>query len=113
MKKIFHRFCTTIVLLTTTVLLCLLTSCNWIGTDYIPMIMVEGKLYLDTGTEVSVKKGQAITGHITSSVSQTKKPKKNDQSNFGFVGSEYIVDEDGLIVNLGDKWFRFVQDKKP
>jgi len=40
------------------------------------MIMVEGKLYLDTGTEVSVKKGQAITGHITSSVSQTKKPKK-------------------------------------
>ena len=76
MKKIFHRFCTTIVLLTTTVLLCLLTSCNWIGTDYIPMIMVEGKLYLDTGTEVSVKKGQAITGHITSSVSQTKKPKK-------------------------------------
>jgi hypothetical protein len=46
-------------------------------------------------------------------VSQTKKPKKNDQSNFGFVGSEYIVDEDGLIVNLGDKWFRFEQDKKP
>ena len=112
MKKIFHRFCTTIVLLTTTVLLCLLTSCNWIGTDYIPMIMVEGKLYLDTGTEVSAKRP---SNHwpITSSVSQTKKPKKNDQSNFGFVGSEYIVDEDGLIVNLGDKWFRFEQDKKP
>ena len=50
----------------------------------IPMVMIDGKLYLDTGMESSVEaRCGVMDGEITSSVDGTKKPAKDGESNFG------------------------------
>ena len=50
----------------------------------IPMVMVDGNLYLDTGMESSVEaRCGVMDGEITSSVDGTKKPTKDGESNFG------------------------------
>ena len=57
--------------------------------DMIPMVMVNGELYFDTGHESSVEaRCGVMDGEITSSVDGTKKPTKDNESNFG-TGYEY------------------------
>ena len=52
--------------------------------DLIPMVMVDGKLYLDTGMESSVEARCGVMDvEITYSVDGTKKPTKDGESNFG------------------------------
>ena len=57
--------------------------------DKIPMVMVDGKLYYDTGKEstVSARCG-VMDGEITSTVDGSEIPTKDNQSNFG-TGFEY------------------------
>lgn len=81
--------------------------------DLKPMLMLDGNLYLDTGKEEPMGASIAIDGEILSTVEQTKKPAENGQSNFGFVGSNYCIDEHGVVVQINDKWIRFKKDATP
>lgn len=75
--------------------------------DYIPMVMVDGTLYLTTGKESPIKERKCgiPDGKITSSVSQTEKPTKDNQSNFG-TGYEYQYGSEGTIeLYMNDKWW--------
>lgn len=78
--------------------------------DLAQIIMVDGKLYYDTGKESSIN-GRCgnMDGEITSSVDSSEIPTKNDQSNFGR-GYGYQYGMNGTIeVSLNDKWFIFEQ----
>ena len=75
--------------------------------DLIPMVMVDGALYLDTG-KTSMFVGDDVTydGEITSSVDGSEKPAENDQSNFG-TGYKYRRGEtDGTIELLMNNIWR-------
>lgn len=79
--------------------------------DLKPMIMIDGKLYLDTGKEATASESsETVSGEILSTVPQTEKPTENGQSNFGAVGNPYYIDGGDLIVQINDKWFKFEQD---
>ncbi|MDL2233558.1 hypothetical protein LJC63_08305 [Ruminococcaceae bacterium OttesenSCG-928-L11] len=79
--------------------------------DRRPMLMVEDAIYMDTGREVSAKSVEVvILGTITSSVSATETPTENGESNFGNEGAEYAYYDDGLVVNLKDKWIFFEKE---
>ena len=52
--------------------------------DLIPMVMVNGELYIDTGHESTVEaRCGVMDGEITSEVDGSEKPTKDNQSNFG------------------------------
>lgn len=80
--------------------------------DLIPMVMVDGKLYLDTGMESSVEaRCGVMDGEITSSVDGTKKPTKDGESNFG-TGYEYQYGpQEGTIeIFMNEKWWVFATE---
>lgn len=82
--------------------------------DLIPMVMVDGKLYLDTGKESSVEgRCGVIDGEITSTVDGTQKPTKNGESNFG-TGYEYQYgSQEGTIeIYINEKWWVFEIDNE-
>ena len=74
-------------------------------TDRIPMVMVDGRLYYDTGKESTrVNRPQEPDGEITSTVDGTQIPTEDDQSNFG-AGYVYQYGENDTIeVCLNGKW---------
>ena len=81
--------------------------------DLVPMIMVDGKIYLDSGTESSIE-GRCGTfdGEITSTVDQNEMPTTDNQSNFG-VGYGYQCGPEGTIeVNIDGKWWVFVPESE-
>ena len=97
------------------VLLCvlLLTACGQQAkpNDHIPMIMVDGEHYLDSGRgpvpgEVAP---EAILGQISSTVEQDQKPTQNGQSNFGCVGADYARVKEGIAVLIDHEWYVFVK----
>ena len=52
--------------------------------DLIPMVMVDGELYLDTGhTGTYVSNDDTYSRVVTSTVDGSERPTKDDQSNFG------------------------------
>ena len=51
--------------------------------DLIPMVMVDGVLYLDTGFTGAYRTGDTYDREITSAVEGYEKPMEGDQSNFG------------------------------
>lgn len=76
--------------------------------DRIPMAMVNGKLYYDTGKESTVS-GRCgnMDGEITSTVEGSEIPTENNQSNFG-TGFGYQYGEDNTIeIYMNEKWFIF------
>lgn len=78
--------------------------------DRIPMVMVNGALYYDTGEE-STLDGRCGTydGEITSTVEGTEIPSEDGQSNFG-TGYPYQYTGEGQIDLLIDgKWMIFAQ----
>lgn len=107
----------------------LIVNCNWLGEvvvcgleeaatdeprDLIPMVMVNGTLYLDTGKESPIKQRKCGTpdGEITSSVEQTEKPTKDNQSNFG-TGYEYQYSAEGTIeLYMNEKWWVFAAESE-
>lgn len=81
--------------------------------DLIPMVMVNGELYLDTGHESSVEaRCEMMDGEITSSVDGSEQPTENDQSNFGTGFGYQYGSQEGLIeIFMNDKWWVFATEK--
>lgn len=81
--------------------------------DLRPMLMVGGRLYLDTGKERLMEAVSAADGTIQSSVPQNERPTENEQSNFDAVGSNYVMGDGFVQVNLKDKWILFEPESLP
>lgn len=77
------------------------------------MIMLDGKLYVDTGEEVTIARCGVLDGHITSVVDKTEVPKKDGQANFGDKKIGYQTVGNGCIdVHIDEKWIRFELENK-
>lgn len=77
--------------------------------DKIPMVMINDKLYYDTGKESSVE-GRCgnMDGQITSTVDGTETPTENNQSNFGTgFGYQYGSEENTIEIFMNEKWIVF------
>ena len=81
--------------------------------DLIPMVMVNGELYLDTGKESTVEaRCGMMDGEITSTVDGTEKPTKDNESNFGTGYGYQFGSQEGLIeIYMNDKWWVFATEK--
>ncbi len=80
--------------------------------DLIPMVRVNGKLYLDTGKESNIgARCGVMDGKITSTVEPSEKPTQDNQSNFGS-GYEYqFVGYNSIDIYMNEKWFRFEHEE--
>lgn len=80
--------------------------------DLIPMVMVDGNLYLDTGIESSVEaRCGVMDGETTSSVDGTKKPTQDGESNFGTgYGYQYGPQEGTIEIFMNEKWWVFAAE---
>lgn len=76
--------------------------------DKIPMVMVNGKLYYDTGKESDIDgRCGVMDGKITSTVDGSETPTVDNQSNFG-TGFEYQYGADDTIeIFMNKKWIVF------
>ena len=76
--------------------------------DRIPMVLVDGQIYYDTGKErKEPRQCGLMDGTITSAVSQEEIPTEEDQSNFG-AGYGYQFGSEGTLELLIDeKWIIF------
>ena len=76
--------------------------------DRIPMVVVDGQIYYDTGKESKEpRRCGLMDGTITSAVSQEEIPTEEDQSNFG-AGYGYQFGSEGTLELLIDeKWIIF------
>lgn len=74
----------------------------------IPMVMINGKMYYDTGKESNItRKCGVMDGEITSTVDGTKIPAEDNQSNFG-TGYQYQFSLDNTIeIYMNEKWCIF------
>lgn len=102
----------------TLALICILglTGCSEAGAekwDMIPMVMVDGTLYLDTGhNNTEVRKCGTPDGKITSTVEGTEKPTKDNQSNFGSgYGYQYGATEGTIEIYMNDAWRIFATEE--
>lgn len=77
--------------------------------DRIPMVMVNDKLYYDTGRESTIEmRCGNMDGEITSSVDGTQIPTQNNESNFGSgFGFQYGSEEDTIEIYMNEKWIVF------
>lgn len=75
--------------------------------DLPPMIMINSQLYVDTGKEGPSGAASAIDGTIKTTVDAHKRPSEHAQSNFGLIGSAYVIGDGFVQVNMNDKWFIF------
>ena len=81
--------------------------------DRIPMVMVDGVLYLDTGEESSlaVRCGM-MDGEITSTVDASETPTENNQSNFGSGYGYQYGEETTIEIYMNEKWWVFRAEEK-
>ena len=81
--------------------------------DLIPMVMVNGTLYLDTGHESKIKASCGVMdGEITSQVDRNKQPSVDDQSNFGTgYGYQYGATEGTIELFMNGKWWIFATEE--
>lgn len=80
--------------------------------DRIPMVMVDGLLYYDTGKE-STLEGRCgmMDGEITSTVNASEIPTKDNQSNFGVgFGYQYGINNSIDIQMEDGTWFVFQRE---
>lgn len=84
-----------------------------VGGDLIPMVMVNGELYLDTGHESTVEaRCGVMDGEITSEIDGSEKPTEDNQSNFGTgFGYQYGPQEGTIEINMNGKWWIFATEK--
>ena len=80
--------------------------------DRIPMVMVNGELYLDTGKESTVMaRCGMMDGEITSQVDGSKAPTMDNQSNFGTgYGYQYGPIEGTIEIKMNGKWWIFATE---
>ena len=81
--------------------------------DLIPMVMVNGTLYLDTGHESTIEaRCGMMDGEITSQVDGSKQPTVDDQSNFGTgYGYQYGATEGTIELFMNGKWWIFATEE--
>lgn len=81
--------------------------------DLIPMVMVHGEVYHDTGHESTAEVHCGVMdGKITSEVDGSEKPTENNQSNFGTgFGYQYGSQEGIIEIYMNDKWRVFATEK--
>ena len=81
--------------------------------DRIPMVMVDGVLYLDTGKESTVMgRCGMMDGEITSEVPGYEEPSMDDQSNFGTGYSYQYGSIEGTIeIYMNGKWWIFATEE--
>lgn len=79
--------------------------------DRRPMIMINGELYYDTGSESDLgPRCGTMDGEITSTVDSTEIPTENNQSNFGQGYGYQRIGEYSIDVYMNDKWIRFEKE---
>lgn len=80
-----------------------------VGGDLLPMVVIDGELYGDSGKESTrERKDESFDGRITSSVDSGQKPTEDDQSNFG-TGYGYQYGPNGTMdIFIDDKWCVFL-----
>ena len=79
----------------------------------IPMVMVNGELYLDTGynSTMDVHCGM-MDGEITSEVEGWEKPTEDNQANFGAgYGYQYGAVEGTIEIYMNDNWRIFATEE--
>lgn len=81
--------------------------------DRIPMVMVNGTLYLDTGLESTVEyRCGVMDGTITSTVDGSETPTVDGQSNFGAgYGFQYGPAEGTIEIYMNEKWWVFATEE--
>lgn len=81
--------------------------------DLIPMVMVDGVLYLDTGyNNTGIRKCGTPDGEITSAVEGSERPTENNQSNFGTgYGYQYGATEGTIEICMNDQWRIFATEE--
>ena len=81
--------------------------------DLIPMVMVNGTLYLDIGHESTIEaRCGVMDGEITSQVDGSKQPTVDDQSNFGTgYGYQYGATEGTIELFMNGKWWIFATEE--
>ena len=81
--------------------------------DLIPMVMVNGTLYLDTGHESKIEaRCGVMDGEITSQVDGSKQPTVDDQSNFGTgYRYQYGATEGTIELFMNGKWWIFATEE--
>ena len=81
--------------------------------DLIPMVMVNGTLYLDTGHESKIEaRCGVMDGEITSQVDGSKQPTVDNQSNFGTgYGYQYGATEGTIELFMNGKWWIFATEE--
>ena len=80
--------------------------------DRIPMVMIDGVLYLDTGFEnADIRECGLPDGEITSTVDGSERPTKDDQSNFG-TGYVYQYGTEGTVeICINDRWWIYATEE--
>ncbi len=87
-------------------------SSSEISSDRIPMVMVDGLLYYDTGKE-STLEGRCgmMDGEITSTVDASEIPTEDNQSNFGTgFGYQYGINNSIEVQMEDGTWFVFQRE---
>lgn len=79
----------------------------------IPMVMVDGQLYLTTGYESQKEERvDAFDGEITSQVDGSERPTENGQSNFGKgYGYQYGTTEGTIEIYMDGKWWIYATEE--
>ena len=93
-----------------------IAECNAIAegiVDLIPMVMVDGKLYLDTGLSSNADaRCGVMDGEITSTVDGSQRPTENNQSNFGTgYGYQFGATEGTIEIYMNEEWWIFATEK--
>ncbi|MEE8885843.1 MAG: hypothetical protein SOI56_04620 [Eubacteriales bacterium] len=76
---------------------------NMASGDIIPSVMVNGKVYQDTGYISSAVGCGTMDGEITSTVDRSEMPSKDDQSNFGKGYGYQYGGENTVLVQMKDQ----------
>ncbi len=81
--------------------------------ENIGLIMIDGKLYYNTGEESAVDgRCGVMDGEIASSVGAEQTPMENDQSNFGTGYGYQRMSEDTVELLMDDRWIVFESVEK-
>lgn len=81
---------------------------NEIVWDRRPMVMINGKLYFDTGKESDLgARCGVMDGEISSTINGSQLPVQDDQSNFGDGYGYQFVNDNSIDIYMNEKWVRF------
>ncbi len=81
--------------------------------DLIPMVMVDGVMYLHTGYyNTDIHECGIYDGEITSEVDGSERPNVDNQSNFGKgYGYQIGMTEGTIEIYMNDKWYIFATEE--